>query len=74
VHPDKNKCVDNLPVQNQVTFKLTVDSTYKQGTIIQVDTSSNDVLLLRLDKQSCSDISLFGGAPADIGVIKPVQP
>jgi hypothetical protein len=72
-HPDKKKCVANLPVQSQVTLKLTVDSTYKQNTVIQVDTSSNDVLLLRVDKPSCTDISLFGGAPSDIGVIKPIE-
>ena len=73
-HPDKKRCVDNLPVGNQVTQKLTVDSTYKQNTIIQVDVSSNDVLLKRVDKQSCTDISLSGGAPSDVGVIKPITP
>ena len=73
VHPDKNKCVADLPAQNQVTLKLTVDSTYKQNTAIQVDTSSNEVLLLRVDKPTCSDISLFGGAPSDVGVVKPLQ-
>jgi hypothetical protein len=74
VHPDKKKCVDNLPVQNQVTLKLTVDSTFKQNTVIQVDTSSNEVLLLRVDKPSCTDIGLLGGAPSDVGVVKPIQP
>jgi hypothetical protein len=72
-HPDKKVCIANLPQQNQVTFKLTVDSTYKQNTVIQVDTSSNDVLLLRVDKPSCTDIGLFGGAPSDVGMIKPIQ-
>lgn len=74
-HPDKKKCVLNLPVGNQVTLKLTVDSTYKQGTIIQVDASSNDIVLLRIDKQACTDISLFGDPPsdADLGVVKPIQ-
>jgi len=72
-HPDKKVCVANLPIQNQVTLKLTVDSAYKQDTVIQVDTSSNDVLLLRLDKSSCTDIGLFGGAPVDLGVVKPIQ-
>lgn len=71
-HPDKKRCVDNLPSQNQVTFKLTVDSTYQQNTIIQVDVSSNDLLLLRVDQQSCRDINLFGGEPSDVGVIKPI--
>ncbi len=74
VHPDKEVCVDNLPTQNQVNLKLTVDSTYRQDTIIQVDVTSNGSILLRVDKQSCRDISLFGGAPTDIGVIKPIQP
>ncbi|MBK7453829.1 MAG: hypothetical protein IPJ46_08970 [Anaerolineales bacterium] len=73
-HPDKQVCVENLPAQNQVTLKLTVDSAYKQNTLIQVDTTSNDVLLLRADKPSCTDIGLFGGAPSDVGIIKPIQP
>jgi hypothetical protein len=72
-HPDKKVCVPNLPVGNQVTLKLTVDSEYQQDTIIQVDASSDDALLLRVDKQSCKDIGLFGGAPTDLGVVKPIQ-
>jgi hypothetical protein len=72
-HPDKKVCVTNLPIQNQVTLKLTVDSTYKEGTVIQVDATSNDVILLRLDKQSCTDIGLFGSTPSDLGIIKPTQ-
>lgn len=72
VHPDKQGCVDDLPVQTQVTFKLTVDSTYKQDTVIQIDVSSADSLLLRADRESCRDIGLFGGAPTDVGVIKPI--
>ncbi len=72
-HPDKKVCVTNLPALYQVTLKLTVDSAYKQNTVIQVDASSNDVVLLRVDKPSCTDIGLFGGAPSDVGVIKPIE-
>jgi hypothetical protein len=72
-HPNKKVCVASLPLQNQVTLKLTVDSTFRQNTVIQVDASSNDVLLLRVDKPSCTDIGLFGGAPSDVGVIKPIE-
>lgn len=72
-HPDKEVCVNNLPAQQQVTLKLTVDSTYQQNTIIQVDVLSNAVVLLRKDQQSCRDINLFGGTPADVGIIKPIQ-
>ncbi|GAB4499419.1 MAG: hypothetical protein OHK003_15210 [Anaerolineales bacterium] len=71
-HPDKKVCASNLPVNNQVALKLTVDSTYKKDTIIQVDVTSNETLLLRVDRQSCRDISLFGGVPTDIGVVKPI--
>lgn len=73
-HPDKKVCVSNLPAQNQVTLKLTVDSAYQKDTFIQVDVLSNEVVLLREDKSSCLDISLFGGAPSDLGVVKPIQP
>lgn len=71
-HPDKKVCASNLPIKNQVALKLTVDSTYKKDTIIQVDVTSNETILLRVDKQSCRDISLFGGVPTDIGVVKPI--
>ena len=73
-HPDKKSCIANLPVQNQVTLKLTVDSTYKENTVTQVDALSNDAVLLRIDKQSCRDIQLIGGVPADVGVVRPIQP
>lgn len=72
-HPDKKICVSNLPAQQQVTLKLTVDSAYQQDTVIQVDVLSNEAVLLRKDQQSCQDISLFGGTPADVGIIKPIQ-
>ncbi len=73
-HPDKKVCLPNLPAQMEVNLKLTVDSQYKVDTIIQVDTTSNELTLLRLDKQSCKDISLFGGAPSDLGQIRPLTP
>ena len=73
-HPDKKVCVSNLPIQHQVTLKLTVDSAYQQDTAIQVDASSNEILLLRVDKASCTDIGLFGGEPDDAGIVKPIEP
>ena len=72
-HPDKQACVPNLPVSSEVNLKLTVDSAYKEDTAIQVDTYSNDLLLLRVDQSSCTDIGLFGGAPDDLGIVKPIQ-
>lgn len=73
-HPDKKVCVLNLPAQRQVNLKLTVDSQYKVDTIIQVDITSYEIILHRLDRQSCRDISFFGGAPSDLGEIKPITP
>ena len=73
-HPDKKRCVDLLPAQYQVNLKLTVDSQYKVDTIIQVDITTNDAIPLRVDRQSCKDIDLFGGEPPNIGVIKPMTP
>lgn len=70
-HPDKIRCVPNLPVHTEVTLKLTVDSAFKVGTAIQVDATSNGVLLLRVDRLSCTDIAVFGGEPSNVGEIKP---
>lgn len=72
-HPDKKVCVSTLPIGHQLTYKLTVDSTYKKDTIIQVDVISNENVILRIDKQSCRDINLFGGIPSGIGTVEPIQ-
>ena len=74
VHPDKVRCVDDLPPGHQVNLKLTVDSAYKQDTVIQVDASSDQQLLIRVDQQSCTDIDIIGPIPGDIGVVKPISP
>jgi hypothetical protein len=74
-HPDKSRCVGNLPAGYQVTLKLTVDSAYQEDTIIQVDASSAGALMLRVDKHSCKDIDLAGILqPSDLGAIKPINP
>lgn len=73
-HPDKEVCVENLPPGHQVTLKLTVDSTFRRDTIIQVDASSNSVLLMRVDRTSCTDLDIIGAIPGDIGIIKPITP
>jgi hypothetical protein len=73
-HPDKKRCVENLPAGYQVTLKLTVDSAYQEDTVIQVDASSGGQLLLREDQPSCRDIDIIGPIPGDIGVVKPIPP
>jgi hypothetical protein len=62
-HPDKTVCVPLLAHGQQVTLKLTVDSTYQQNTPIQVEVKSGETLLSRLGQDSCTDIGLFAPAP-----------
>jgi hypothetical protein len=70
LHPDKTKCIASLPGGYQVTEKLTIDTTYKEVSLIQVDVTSNNTLLQRLGKDSCRNIGLFPSDIDDLGVIK----
>jgi hypothetical protein len=69
-HPDKTKCIPSLPAGYQVTQKLTIDTTYKEDTAIQIDLKSNDVLLQRVGKDTCKDIGLFPPDLDGLGVVK----
>ncbi len=70
-HPDKTKCTPNLPTGYQITFKLTVDTTLKQDTPIQVEVTTNNFLLQRVGKDSCRDIDVF---PPDLDYLGTVTP
>ena len=59
IHPDKTVCVPMLADGQQVTLKLTVDSTYKVETPIEI-------LLARIPKDSCTDIGLFVPDPGTL--------
>jgi hypothetical protein len=71
-HPDKTKCLPVLPAGYQVTLKLTVDTTYKAQSPIQLDINSGNNLVLRVGAASCADIGLFPPALSDLGVPKPL--
>ncbi len=71
-HPDKTQCTPSLPAKYQVTQKLTVDTTYKKDTPIQIDVTSNDLLLQRVGQDSCTDIGVFAPGIDDLGVVKPI--
>jgi hypothetical protein len=73
VHPDKTVCVPSLADGQQVTLKLTVDSTYKQDTPIQVEVKSGDTLLSRIGQASCTDISLFAPKPESLLTPVPIH-
>jgi hypothetical protein len=62
-HPDKTVELTALPVGYQVTLKLTVDSTYKQESAIQVEVVSDQGTFPREGLASCTDIGLFAPNP-----------
>ncbi len=64
VHPDKTAELTSLPVGYEVTVKLTVDSTYKEQSPIQVEVSSDQGLFPREGQASCTNIGLFAPNPA----------
>ena len=66
IHPDKTVCVPALAHGQQVTLKLTVDSTYKENTPIQVEIKSGETLLSRVGQDSCTEIGLFAPGPGSL--------
>ena len=71
-HPDKTKCVMSLPIGHQVTQKLTVDTTFKKSTSIQVEVTYSLGLLQRVAQDSCTNIGIFVPDGYDLGVVKPI--
>lgn len=63
VHPDKTVELSLLPVGYAVTIKLTVDSTYREETPIQIEVSGDAGLFQRVGESSCRDIGLFAPKP-----------
>ena len=62
-HPDKTVEVTSLPVGYKVTLKLTVDSTYKADTPIQIEVTADAGLFQRVGAASCKDIGIFAPNP-----------
>jgi hypothetical protein len=71
-HPDKTKCITSIPAGYQVTLKLTIDTTFKKDTPIQIDVTSNNNLLKRIGQVSCTDISLFPPSVESLGKVIPI--
>jgi hypothetical protein len=74
VHPDKTVEIASLPVAYQVTVKLTVDSTYRQETPIQIEVTGDNGLFQRVGESSCRDIGLFTPKPEGLLTPIPVNP
>jgi hypothetical protein len=73
-HPDKIVELTSLPVGYQVTLKLTVDSTYKQESPIQVEVTSDQGIFPREGLASCADIGLFAPNPNGLNTPVPNNP
>ena len=73
-HPDKTVDLTSLPVGYQVTVKLTVDSTYREETPVQVEVSSAQGLFPREGLASCRDIGIFAPNPNSLNTPVPNVP
>ena len=73
-HPDKIQEIAILPVRYQITLKMTVDSTYKEETPIQVEVTSDQGTFPRGGADSCRDIDLFGPRPQGLNTPVPSNP
>ena len=74
VHPDKTVELTSLPIGYEVTVKLTVDSTYRQETPIQVEVTSDQGLFPREGLASCKDIGVFAPNPGGLNTPAPGNP
>jgi hypothetical protein len=70
-HPDKTVELSTLPIGYQVTTKLTVDSTYKQETPIQVEVGTDQGIFPREGLASCTDIGVFAPNPDSLNTPVP---
>lgn len=73
-HPDKTVELTALPVNYEVSIKLTVDSTYQEETPIQVEITADGGLFQRVGADSCRDIGIFAPNPDALNTPVPVNP
>lgn len=73
-HPDKTVELTSLPVNYQVSIKLTVDSTYREETPIQIEVSADGGLFQRDGEGSCRDIGIFAPQPESLLTPIPMNP
>jgi hypothetical protein len=73
-HPDKIQEITSIPINYEVTLKMTVDSTYKQESPVQVEANSDQGLFPREGLPSCRDIGLLAPKPDRLGTPVPSNP
>jgi hypothetical protein len=73
-HPDKTVEITYIPAAYQVTIKLTVDSTYRAETPIQIEVTADGGLFQRVGEASCRDIGLIAPNPGSLITPVPITP
>lgn len=73
-HPDKIQEIPSIPVGYEVTLKMTVDSTYKAESAIQVEVTSDQGLFPREGAASCRDLGLLAPSPDGLATPVPLTP
>jgi hypothetical protein len=73
-HPDKIQEIVSIPVGYEVTLKLTVDSTYKAESAIQVEVNSDQGLFPREGVASCRDLGRLTPQPDGLNTPVPLTP
>jgi len=71
VHPDKTKCLPSLPAGYRATLKLTVDTTYRKETPVQIEVTSTLGLLQRVGREACVETGVPLPA-SDLGTPRPI--
>ena len=70
-HPDKTVEVPSLLAGYKVTLKLTVDSTFREQTPIQIEVRADGGLFQRVGAESCKDIGVLAPNPGDLSTPMP---
>ena len=73
-HPDKTVELTSLPVNYQVSIKLTADSTYREETPIQIEVVADGGLFERIGSASCRNIGIFAPRPDVLMTPVPTNP
>ena len=73
-HPDKTVEVASLLAGFEVGLKLTVDSTYRSETPIQIEITADGGLFQRVGSDSCKDIGIFAPNPSGLSTPVPGNP
>lgn len=73
-HPDKTVEVTSLLSGYKVTVKMTVDSTYREETPIQVEVSADSGLFQRVGAESCKDLGVLAPNPGNLTTPVPNNP